>query len=455
MTVLVAFPGSASSDHPSVGAGPFWYMRIVGTMRHPWCLKQEIVRPGYYGKCDATAWFVVGMSTETWVGTDGTMRERTVDAWQRFASPADRAKWRKYRKRPPPPVTVIQGDGLVIGEGRFPPDLFGDNGGYVPPVEGPPAGSGPIDVGDSFFTYRQLLALPDSPTAAAHRIDQAEAALHHRYARTLMRWHSPGANRLVRDYLKPAPRRLRSLQELLLISHLLASPVPQRVRLALFHAATALPGVTVTPDAHDSLGRYGVMVGATYPHWEPVRFIFDPGTGELMTGLPFAGGPPDVAGSGSLVVVQGEVASVTALPAGVKPIRAVSAPPIWPAPPPPRMIALTPTVGRPHTIFSLALAAISGERPRRAPTVSIGITGSGGARCLAPYSGPVKPTRTARTPDGFTYIYRIAPSLIRRHSWCPGRYSLGIQVFPNPIPRRYTTPPYVGPSGTSIYFAVK
>jgi hypothetical protein len=430
-------------------------MRTVGTMRHPWCLKQEIIRPGYYGKCDATAWFEVGMSTETWVGIDGTMRERTVEDWQRFASPADRARWRAYRKRPPPPVTVDQGDGLVIAEGHFPPDLFGDNGGYVPPVEGPRAGNGPTDIGDSFFTYSQLLALPDSPTAAAQRVDHAKIRLDHRYGRTLRRWHSPGANLQARYFLRPTPRRLRSMQELLMISHLLASPVPPRVRLALFHAATALPGVTVTPDARDSLGRVGVMVSATYPRWQPIRFIFDPRTGELLTGLPFAGGPPDVAGGDSTVVVQGEVNSVTALPARVKPIQAVSAPPIWPAPPPPRMIALSPMTGRPHTLFSLALAAVRGERVHPAPTVWLGVTDSGGTGCVALNSARVRPARTTRNAGGLLYIYRVGPRLFRRHSWCSGRYELGIQVVPNPVPSHFTTPPYVGPAGSSIYFKVR
>ena len=46
---------------------------------------------------------------------------------------------------------------------------------------------------------------------------------------------------------------------------------------------------------------------------------------------------------------------------------------------------------------------------------------------------------------------------LRDHSrvgWCPGRYQLGIQTLSNPLPPRYTTPLYTGPSGTSIYFKI-
>ncbi len=455
-----------SSPPLPVGVGPFWYTRTTGTMRHPWCLKQEIIRPGYYGTCEVTVWFEVGMSTETWVGLDGTMRERTVEAWQRFASAADRAKWRAHEKLPAPPVTVDQGDGLVIGEGHFPPDPFGDNGGDVPPVEGPPTGSGPIDVGDSFFTYGQLLALPDSPAAAVGRIDQAEVALHRRYATMLQRWHSPGANLQARRSLTRPPSGVRSIEELVLISHLLASPVPPRVRQVLFRAATALPGVTVTPGARDRLGRAGVQVSASYPNWQSAAFIFDPGSGEVLTGPLFHGGPPDVAGHGSVVVVQGQVDSVTALPPGVKAITAVSQPPLWPAPPKPRMIAIAPASGGPHTVFTLALAATSGERAHPAPTVWVGIADSGGAStyrrgnnrvdpCLWPYSVRVWPVGRTRRAGALVFLYRLDPSLLHRRSWCSGRYELGLQVFPNPIPQHYTTPPYTGPGGTSTYFRVR
>jgi hypothetical protein len=48
----------------------------------------------------------------------------------------------------------------------------------------------------------------------------------------------------------------------------------------------------------------------------------------------------------------------------------------------------------------------------------------------------------------------VGPGWFHLRTWCAGRYKLGIQTFPNPLPPRYTTPPYTGPSGTSIYFEV-
>jgi hypothetical protein len=389
-----------------------------------------------------------------------------VEDWQRFASAAGRRRWLAAKKRVPTPVSVAQGDALDIGSGHFPSSLLGSLCCEVPPAEGPPgAAGGPVDVGDGLFTYRQLLSLPSSPSAALARIEQAEAALRRRFAQTLLRWHSPAAKAIARDDLGPLPTAGRSIEELLLISNLADSPVPTRVRVALFRAATALPGVTVNPNAGDSLGRPGVLVSASYPHWEPVRFIFDPSTGELLTGLPMNGGPPDVSGPSSTVVAQGLVNSVTALPPGVEAIRGVGAPPAWTSPSAPPMISIAPTAGRPTTVFTVMLAATPGERRRPAPTVWLGASassaGSGTYRrgrvldpCLPGPATRAQPTTTTRRAGDLIYVYRVRPPFHRR-TWCRGRYQLGIQVFPNPLPRHYTTPPYTGSSGTSIYFAVR
>jgi hypothetical protein len=465
---LLAYPSSsASSGALSVGSGPFWYMRTVGTMQTPRCLRKKFVDSGLYYVCDGTVWFEVQLSLETWMGADGTTRERMVEDWQRFVSSAGRARWRATKKRVPTPISVAQGDALDIASGHFPSPLFGDSCADAPPAEGPPAGAGPIDVGDGLFTYRQLMSLPTSPRKLLRRIHQAEAALCRRYAKTLLRWHSPGATLVARDDLSPRPKVGRSIDELLLISHLVAAPVPASARLALFHAAAALPGVTVNPHARDSLGRAGVMVTASAPHWQPASFIFDPGTGELLTGPPMDGGPPDVAGPASSVVAQGYVDSVTALPPGVKPIRGVGKPPTWPSPPPPAMIGISPTVGGPHTVFTVTLAGNPGARSRPAPTVWLGLTGSAGRGiyrgpnaaafdpCFSQTSVRAELFRTIQRAGRLTFVYRLRPLRRHGHTWCRGRYQLGIQVFPNPIPPRYTTPPYVGPSGTSIYFAVR
>jgi hypothetical protein len=459
-------PGSSSAPL-TVGVGPFWYMRTVGTMRAPRCAKQL---PG--NRCASTVWFDVVMSTETWVGTDGTMRERSVEVSQRFASAAGRARWLAGRKPVPVPISIAQGDALDIGSGDFPSPTFGAIAPDVPPIEGPPIGAGPIDVGDSLFSYPQLLTVPVSGAAALVRIEQAWTELRHRYGEMLLRWHSPGAKVVARADLGPIPEAGRSIQELLLIAHLDAAPVPARVRLGLFHAAVALPAATVTT------GKAGVTVSASSPHWQPVSFMFDPRSGELLTGLPMDGGYPDLPGPASTVVAQGPVDSITALPKGVHPISGAGAPPLWPSPSAPPAESVSPTVGGPHSVFTVLLAATAGDHAHPAPKAWLGITGSAGRGiyhagkpafrrgiflpgnqgldpCLPPASLRVWPAKTIHRAGTLVFVYRVAAQQFHLGAWCAGRYQLGIQTFPNPLPPRYTTPPYTGPSGTSVYFTVR
>lgn len=358
-----------SSAPLSVGAGPFWYMRTIGTMRAPRCVKQL---PGIMHRCASTVWFDVVMSTETWVGTDGTMRERSVEVSQRFASSAGRARWLASDKPVPVPISIAQGDALDIGSSHFPSSVFGDIAPDVPPAEGPPAGAGPVDVGDGLFSYRQLLDLPVSGPAVLARIEQAWTGLRRRSGAMLLRWHSPGAKLVARADLAPIPKAGRSIEELLLIAHLDAAPVPTRVRLVLFHAAAALPDATITS------GQASVTVSASSPHWQRTSFTFNPRTGELTTGLPMDGGYPDVPGPASTVVAQGPVDSITALPNGLRPTRGVGAPPLWPSPSAPPAESVSPAVGGLHTVFTVLLAATPGEHAHPAPKASMGLTGSAG-----------------------------------------------------------------------------
>lgn len=462
---------AGSSSAPlSVGVGPFWYKRTIGTMRAPRCAKPL---PGTMNPCGSTVWFDVVMSTETWVGADGTMRERSVEVSQRFASPADRARWLASRKLTPTPISIAQGDALDVGSGHFPASQFEAIAPQVPPVEGPPTGAGPVDVGDGPFTYSQLLALPTDGAAALERIEPAETALRHRYGQMLLRWHSPGADLVAHTDLAPVPNEGKSIQELTLIANLDAAPIPTHVRLGLFHAAAALPGATVTRRPGS-----GVTVSASFPHWQPVSFTFDPHTGELLTGLPMDGGPPDVAGPASTVVAQGPVDSITALPQGVQPIVGVGAPPISPSPPMPAIETVSPAVGGPTTTFKVLLAATPGERARPAPTAQLGITGSAGYGiyhagkpafsprgaflpdnqgddpCLPQTSVRVWPATTIRRAGKLVYVYEVGPQSFHLRAWCAGRYQLGLQTSPNPLPPHYTTPPYTGGSGASVYFQV-
>ena len=289
----------------------------------------------------------------------------------------------------------------------------------------------------------------------------------------LLRWHSPGARVVARADLAPIPRRAESIQELLLIAHLDTAPVPARVRLALFHAAAALPGATITA------GKTHVTVSASSPHWQPVSFAFDAHTGELLTGLPVDGGYPDVPGPASTVVAQGPVDSITALPKGVRPIPRCRGLPLWPSPSAPPFESVSPAVGGPAQSVHRAAFRLcwrtrpsrpkglarhhrlgrSGDLPRREAGVRPKrrfLPGSQGVDpCLPPASVRVWPARTIRRAGRLVFVYRVTPLLFHLRAWCAGRYQLGIQTFPNPLPPHYTTPPYTGPSGTSVYFEVR
>ena len=183
-------------------------------------------------------------------------------------------------------------------------------------------------------------------------------------------------------------------------------------------------------------------------------------------------------GPASTVVAQGPVSSISALPAGVRPIAGVGAPPLWPAPSAPQAESVTPTVGGPHTTFIVLLAAAPANTPTRARSVArahrLGrlrdlprrqtafdrrgrfLPGNQGVDpCLPPASQRVWPTKTIDRAGTLVFVYQVAPQQLHLRAWCPGRYQLGLQTLPNPLPPRYTTPPYTGPSGTSIYITIK
>jgi hypothetical protein len=75
--------------------------------------------------------------------------------------------------------------------------------------------------------------------------------------------------------------------------------------------------------------------------------------------------------------------------------------------------------------------------------------------CLPPTSVRVWPATAIHRGGQLVYVYRMAPQSFHLRAWCPGRYSVGVQTLPNPIPPHYTTPPYTGPSGTTNYIEVR
>ena len=417
---------------PEMGAVPqrfrpsqFWYTRTIST-QHEWFPAGGITidRRGYTHWRGPHVLFELRVSEETWVGVDGTMRDRMIVAGVRFVYPSDRARWAAYGRPVPNFNRVWLGwmshDGITAGGDRFPPGQTVSWGEWVGP-------SG-WDVGDGLFSYRQMVSLPTQPAALLARLRRAEKALARREVRT-------GA-----DVQQP-PSATAPLSALDEIAGLLNSPVPAPVRLALFHAALATPGVSVSPHANDSLGRPGVAVSAS-AGLAYQRLIFNPATGALLEDA------PDVT-----VVAQGVVDSAYALPNGVRPIRAVG------APPEPQTPVMSPAVGKPTTVFKLKLSIPANSHSRPAPMLDWLLLGTPGPQCFAgflPRLAPLVASASNRLTGSPTYVYKLgAPVGVRHRDWCPGRYELTVlpdyshSAHPSRLPPS-TSPDY----GSSTFFQV-
>lgn len=403
--------------------GQFWYTRTI-SLQHQWVPAGGTIewRPGYFRPRGPEVLFDLRTSQETWVGIDGTIRERAVVAGVRFASGADRARWAAYGRPVPSFNHVWLGwkshDAITVGGDRFPPAPRYQGGEWLGP-------SG-WDVGDSLFNYRQLLLLPTQPTALRIRLNRAEAALARR------------DNRAGRD-LAGAPTGAYS--ELSDIASLLAAPVSASERLALFRAAVTLPGASVNRHARDALGRPGVAVSAS-AGLASGRLIFDPRTGALLEEAPHAS-----------TVARGVVASPYALPRGVSPIRAPGAPAAAQTP------GRSPAVGDPTTVFKVTLAAAAGPRPRRPPALDWVLLGSPRARCFAGFASGLAPlvaSASMRSAGRLTWVYRLGPSGVHRQTWCAGRYELTVVPNYSRRPQASSPSPNLWPGlGSSVYFQVR
>ncbi|MBV9798635.1 MAG: hypothetical protein JO039_11375 [Solirubrobacterales bacterium] len=411
-------PQAAGVGPQAFGPGRFWYTRTISTERQ-WLPAggMTIDRRGYTHRHGPNVQFKLRISDETWVGVDGTIRERMIVAGARFASAADHARWVAYGRRLPNFNDVWLGwighDQITVGGDKFPPLPWYQVGEWTGP-------SGK-DIGDGLFRYRQLLSLPTRPAAMRARLRQAEAALARREARTA------GAN--ATDIQKGA---FADLSE---ITGLLTSPLPAAERLALFRAAVTIPGASVNARARDSLGRQGVAISAS----GGVSFqqlIIEPASGALLEDA------PKVA-----VVAQGVVGSPYALPKGVSPVRAPG------APPQPQTPAITPRIGNPTTVFTLRLSADARGQSRQPPRLEGLLIGTPGPQCFAtsaPAPIPLVASASVRRASRFTDVYRLSPISVHRRTWCPGRYEL--TVLPNSADRLPSPSPG---AGSSIYFEVR
>ena len=372
----------ASVKHASAG-GRFWYARAVSST-HERLPAGGITmdRRGFTHRHGPEVLFDVRLTEETWVGTDGTMRDR-VTAAARFATAIGRAMWAAW-SRPRPNFNAWLGrDALTVGGGVFPPRL------WYPAGEG--LGPYALDVRDSLFRYRQLLSLPTSATAVRASLMRAENAL---------AWRENHTQKLGYE------TTVGTLGELGDIAGLASAPLPASVRLALFRAAAALPGAKLNVHARDQLGRPGAAVVAS-SGLAMQRLIFDPSTGAMLEG------------PRGTVVAQGAVGSVYALPKGIGAIRA----PGGPAPPP--RLAITPPTGTPTTAFKVTVAPSTDHPAHKAPTLDWVLAGTPGAQCFArEFPQPLPPSATTRLAGRPGYLYRLRPSNIQRHKWCPGQYEL-------------------------------
>jgi hypothetical protein len=315
---------------------------------------------------------------ETWIGTDGTWRQRVSE----------------------PATPGASSDAIIGGDGLFPPqaNATGSNNG-VP--------FNARDPGDGLFTYRQLQSLPTTVPALRSRIQRAVAA---QTERDLNAYVLPGKrHRQIVARLRPryfgGPAGQPG-QALIAISDLETSPLPPRLRAALFAVAQSLPGVRSVAGERDALGRSGIGLSAG----GELPLIFDPRTATLLAGV-----------SGT-VVAHGAVNAITVIP---KHLAAISEPAGLTAP----QLAIRPRSGSPSATFTIELTApTTPAQPDRAPALFANLFGPTGPGCVYWMSRPsfarIPPGTATTTAGSITYTYQLSPAAIGRMAWCPGRYQL-------------------------------
>ena len=337
-------------------------------------------------------YFRTRTSFDTWIGSDGSFRQRAVVLSASFATAAGRKRWRAAHQSLPSGLAVGTGsDGVDLGNGEFPAGLD----------------SSQSDPGDSLFTARQLLGLPRSPRVVRRVLLGAQRALIRRQEEAYVQsgpHHAADAARLVRMNDSREPLAFAVLDS---VSSLAISPISDQLRRRLVSAASITPGVrTSTSGTRVELTVPGLRFGG------PV--VFDRRTGELLDGMPQAPGT---------IIAQGVVGAIGALPHGLGPINArhLATPP---------MPHLTPTAGTAHTTFTLKLPARA-VGATRAPQVFADMAGPTGPDCHYQYSQPGMARIPTGTSRGGTDSFTVAPQAIGRDSWCSGRYGLQVAVGQN------------------------
>jgi hypothetical protein len=403
--------------------GQFWYTRAISMVPDSEWAGGSVVRRDGYHSLGPRVEFDVRVVEESWVGVDGTMRHRVV-ATPQFASAADRAKWATYGRPVALITTGYDMDLISDRTGMFPTQLWYP-WAWSETVGTPGDGPARVDVGDSLFSYRQLLSLPGRAVALRARLIRAERALAWREThkgRDFLAGANPQADE--RAYTAESAAVYNTLDA---IAGLLASPLPASLRLALVRTATTLTGASVNARARDSLDRPGVAVSAPEPGSENSQFtrrlVFDPTSGTLLEGGGLYEGP---------VLAQGVVDSVYALPRRVSPVRAVGALPA------PQTLAISPATGNPTRVFKVTLFSSISSRRQRPPKLDWSVAGTPPLRCFTPGPlPPLRPSTTIRRAGRLGYVYRLGPPPAHGNAWCRGRYEL--QVAPT-YSRRFQPP---------------
>jgi hypothetical protein len=384
--------GSAAAAAGRGFVGRVWFSRTIVDRVTPSPIVPRVVRVGQKAGPVPVVYFRTRTSFETWIGRDGSFRQREVVLSASFATAAGRRRWRAARQSLPSGLAVGTGsDGVDLGNGEFPAGLD----------------SSQSDPGDSLFTARQLLGLPRSPRAVQRALVGVQRALIRRQEDAYVQsgpHHAADVARLVRMNDSREPLAFGVLDS---VSSLAISPISDRLRRRLVSAAGITPGVrTSTSATRVELTVPGLQFGG------PV--VFDRRTGQLLAGMPQAPG---------MIIAQGVVGAIGALPHGLRPINARH----LPTPPMPQ---LTPTTGTAHTTFTLQLPARA-LGATRAPRVFADMAGPTGPDCHYRYSQPGMARIPTGTSRGGIDSFTVAPQVIGRDSWCSGRYGLQVAVGQN------------------------
>jgi hypothetical protein len=381
--------GSAGVAADGQFMGRVWYTRAIGQRLTPLPIVPRVMGAGAKAGPVPLVYFHMRTSYETWIGSDGSFRQRQVVLSESFATAAGRRRWDAAHQSLPSGAAVGTGsDGLSVGNGEFPAGL----------------GDTQSDPGDSLFTAGQLLGLPDNPRAVSHMLVAAQRALIRRQEEAYVQsgpHHAAEVARLVR--LNESRQQL-AFAVLDSVSSLAISPISGQLRRRLVSAAGMIPGVRTSTS--------GNRLSLTVPGLKFVGpVVFDGRSGQLLQGMPQAPG---------MIVAQGIVSQIGALPHGVRLIIARH----LPTPPAPN---LTPAKGTAHTTFTLKLPAAA-VGATSAPRVFADMTGPTGPDCHYQYSQPGVAQIPTGTSSGGMDSFSVAPRVIGRASWCSGRYGLQVAV---------------------------